>query len=88
MNSETDSHKAANIASHIKHLKEEILARWRQEVRRDPEQAALIHKLDDQELQDHLPRAYITGTRPSLSIAKDRAGSRRYEQLSERPTTS
>jgi len=55
MNSETDSHKAANIASHIEHLKGEILARWRQEVRRDPEQAALIHKRDDQELQDHLP---------------------------------
>ena len=31
------------------------MARWRDEVRRDPEQAALIHKLDDQELQDHLP---------------------------------
>jgi signal transduction histidine kinase len=31
------------------------MARWREEVRRDPEQAALIPKLDDQELQDHLP---------------------------------
>ena len=55
MKSRTDPHKAANIASHIEHIRGEILNRWREEVRRDPEQAALIHKLDDQELQDHLP---------------------------------
>src|ERR1700751_5112976 len=55
MASETDPHKATRIASHIEHIKGEILARWREEVRRDPEQAALIHELDDEELQDHLP---------------------------------
>jgi RsbT co-antagonist protein rsbRD N-terminal domain len=55
MVSDTAPHKAINIATHIEHIKGEILARWREEIRRDPEQAALIHKLDDQELQDHLP---------------------------------
>jgi signal transduction histidine kinase/CheY-like chemotaxis protein len=55
MASETDPHKATKIASHIEHIKGEILARWREEVRRDPEQAALIHELDDEELRDHLP---------------------------------
>src|SRR5689334_6677874 len=55
MASETDPHKATKVASHIEDIKGEILARWREEVRRDPEQAALIHELDDEELQDHLP---------------------------------
>jgi signal transduction histidine kinase/CheY-like chemotaxis protein len=55
MNPETDRRKATNIASYIEHLKGEILSRWREEVRHDPEQAALVHGLDDQELQDHLP---------------------------------
>jgi signal transduction histidine kinase len=55
MNSNKDWRKSDNIASHIDHLKGEILARWREEVRRHPEQAVLTHKLDDQELQDHLP---------------------------------
>ena len=43
------------LANHIEDLKEEILARWQEEVRRDPEQAALIHNFDDQQLQGHLP---------------------------------
>ena len=50
-----DSHKARNIARHIERLKGEVISRWREEVRRLPEQAALIRDLDDQELQDHLP---------------------------------
>jgi hypothetical protein len=40
----------------IESLRGQILARWRDEVRRDSEQAALIHKIGDQELEDHLPR--------------------------------
>ena len=55
MSAETGKPKAIHIASHIEHLKDVILARWREAVRHDPEQAALIHKLDDQELLDHLP---------------------------------
>jgi RsbT co-antagonist protein rsbRD N-terminal domain len=55
MNSETDQRRSAIIAHHIENLKGEILARWTEQVRRDPEQAALTHDLDDQELQDHLP---------------------------------
>ena len=47
--------KATNIADHIQRLADQILDRWREEVRRDPEQFALVHHLDDQELQDHLP---------------------------------
>src|SRR6202035_3193971 len=31
------------------------ISRWRDEVRPNPELAALVHKLDDQELEDHLP---------------------------------
>ena len=61
MSADTGKPKAANIASHIEHLKGEIMARWREEVRRDPEQAALIHKLDDQELQGSSPRAHREG---------------------------
>jgi signal transduction histidine kinase len=44
-----------NIANHIESLKGEILTRWRDEVHRDAEQAAQIHQLDDEELEDHLP---------------------------------
>jgi signal transduction histidine kinase/CheY-like chemotaxis protein len=55
MSSRPDSSEARNIADHIENLQDQILARWREAVRGDPEQAALIHKLDDQELQDHLP---------------------------------
>jgi signal transduction histidine kinase len=47
--------KTTNIADHIHRLADQILDRWREEVRRDPEQFALVHHLDDQELQDHLP---------------------------------
>ena len=47
--------KANKIANHIERLKGEIISRWRNEVRSDPELTALIHKLDDQELEDHLP---------------------------------
>ena len=36
-------------------LKNQVLSRWRDEVRRDPEQSAQILNLDDQELEDHLP---------------------------------
>src|ERR1700761_9225092 len=56
MSAETAKPKATHIASHIEHLKDEILARWREAVRHEPEQAAQIHQLDDQELLDHLPR--------------------------------
>ena len=55
MSADTGKPKATHIASHIEHLKDEILARWREAVRHDPEQAALVHQLDDQELLDHLP---------------------------------
>jgi hypothetical protein len=44
-----------NIANHIESLKGEILTRWRDELHRDAEQAAQIHQLDDEELEDHLP---------------------------------
>src|SRR5882757_9742595 len=44
-----------NIANHIESLKGEILTRWRDEVHRDAEQAAQIHQLDDEGLEDHLP---------------------------------
>jgi signal transduction histidine kinase len=46
---------SSNIANQLDKLKSEILARWRDEVHRDAEQAAQIHQLDDDELQDHLP---------------------------------
>jgi signal transduction histidine kinase/CheY-like chemotaxis protein len=47
--------KANKIANHIERLEGEIISRWRNEVRSDPELTALIHQLDDQELEDHLP---------------------------------
>jgi hypothetical protein len=50
-----DPHGPNNIANQIESLKSEILARWRDEVHRDAEQAVQIHQLDDEELQDHLP---------------------------------
>ena len=53
MSSQGGSRKEANSA--IEGLRARILARWRDEVRRDPEQAAVIHKIGDEELQDHLP---------------------------------
>ena len=52
MSSQGGSRKEANRA--IESLRGKILARWRDEVRRDPEQAALIHKIDDQKLEDHI----------------------------------
>ncbi|HEY2526038.1 MAG TPA: hybrid sensor histidine kinase/response regulator, partial [Candidatus Binataceae bacterium] len=51
MTSETKT----NIADRIEHLKGQIIVRWQDRVRRDPEQAASIRALDDQELRDHLP---------------------------------
>jgi hypothetical protein len=53
--SSPDPRGSSNIAKQLEKLKSEILARWRDEVHRDAEQAAQIHQLDDQELQDHLP---------------------------------
>src|SRR5271154_2889908 len=47
--------KANKIANHIERLRGEIISQWRNEVRSDPELTALIHKLDDHELEDHLP---------------------------------
>ena len=55
MSSPRKFRKANKIANHIESLKGEIISRWRNEVRSDPELTALIHKLDDQELEDHLP---------------------------------
>jgi hypothetical protein len=46
MSSQGGSRKEANSA--IEGLRGQILARWQDEVRRDPEQAALIHKIGDQ----------------------------------------
>ena len=43
------------IANSIETLRKQILVRWREEVRHNPEQAAQIHRLDDRELEDHLP---------------------------------
>src|ERR1700691_3247655 len=47
--------KATMIADQLHKLKDQILELWRREVRNNPEQAALVADLDDQELQDHLP---------------------------------
>ncbi len=47
--------KENKIANHIERLKDQVLSRWRDEVRGDPEQSAQIHNLDDKELEDHLP---------------------------------
>src|ERR1700722_20100642 len=55
MNSPRKLRKANKIANHIERLKGEIISRWRDEVRSNPELTALVHKLDDQELEDHLP---------------------------------
>lgn len=55
MSSPRKSRKANKIANHIESLKGQIISRWRDEVRPNPELAALVHKLDDQELEDHLP---------------------------------
>jgi len=53
MTPQSGPRKEANSA--IEDLRAQILARWRDEVRRDPEQAAVIHKIGDEELEDHLP---------------------------------
>jgi signal transduction histidine kinase len=55
MSTQRDSGNETNIANNIEDLKGQIVARWRDQVRHDPEQAAQIHKFDDQELEDHLP---------------------------------
>jgi signal transduction histidine kinase len=44
-----------NIADQIEKLKGQILDRWREEVRKDPVQAASTHNLANGELEDHLP---------------------------------
>jgi hypothetical protein len=54
-----DPHGPSNIANQIESLKGEILARYRDEVRRDAEQAAQIHQLDDEERQDRMPALTI-----------------------------
>ncbi|MBV9182290.1 MAG: response regulator [Acidobacteria bacterium] len=78
MSSQADSSEAKNIAEYIDMLKDQILARWREGVRRDPEHAALIRKLDDQELQDHLPALadevikFLRGT-PAEDLDEDAA---------------
>ena len=46
---------AGMLADYIERLRQEILLRWREAVRRDPEQSAEIQQLDDKELEDHLP---------------------------------
>jgi signal transduction histidine kinase len=43
------------IADQLIKIKDQILDHWRREVRNNPEQAALVADLDDEELQDHLP---------------------------------
>src|ERR1700758_2573077 len=55
MSSPREQGRAKNSANRIESLKDQVLSLWREEVRRDPEQAAQIHQLDDQELADHLP---------------------------------
>ena len=55
MSTQRDSGDQTNNSNKIEDLKGKILARWRDEVRRDPEQAALIHNVGDQEFEDHLP---------------------------------
>jgi signal transduction histidine kinase/CheY-like chemotaxis protein len=55
MRSPLNSPKANKIANHIERLRGEIISQWRNEVRSDSELTALIHKLDDHELEDHLP---------------------------------
>src|SRR5258708_25234990 len=49
------SAREINIADRIEQLKVQMFDRWREEVRKDPVQAASVHHLDDQELKDHLP---------------------------------
>jgi signal transduction histidine kinase/CheY-like chemotaxis protein len=46
---------ANRIADYLESLKAHVLERWRAEVRNNPEQAETVSKLDDRELQDHLP---------------------------------
>jgi signal transduction histidine kinase len=55
MSSPRKFRKANKIANHIEWLKDQIISQWRNEVRSDPGLVALVHKLDDQPLEDHLP---------------------------------
>jgi hypothetical protein len=48
-------YKSEIIADYLEKLKGQVLDRWRVEVRGNPEQREIVQKLDDQELQDHLP---------------------------------
>jgi signal transduction histidine kinase len=43
------------VADYIRNLIHEVIVRWRDEVRRDPDQLAFIGRLDDKQLEDHLP---------------------------------
>jgi signal transduction histidine kinase/CheY-like chemotaxis protein len=55
MGSKRKFRKAADIANHIDRLKDQIISRWRISIRQDPQQPSLLQRLDDQELEDHLP---------------------------------
>jgi signal transduction histidine kinase len=55
MGSPRTSRKADNIANHIERLQDRLISAWRVTVRQDPQQPSLIQRLDDQELEDHLP---------------------------------
>ena len=55
MSSALKSRKKNKIANHVERLKGEIISRWRNEVRSDSELTPLVHKLDDHDLDDHLP---------------------------------
>ena len=55
MSSVRKSRKSNKIANYIERLKDQVLSRWRDEVRGDPEQSAQINNLDDEKLGDHLP---------------------------------
>jgi signal transduction histidine kinase/CheY-like chemotaxis protein len=52
MSSTRKSRKQNKVARGIEG---QILSRWRDQVRRDPDNGSLMHDLDDQELEDHLP---------------------------------
>jgi signal transduction histidine kinase len=55
MSSPRKPRKANKMADQIERLKGQIITGWRDQVRPNPELAAVVEKLDDQELEDHLP---------------------------------
>jgi signal transduction histidine kinase/CheY-like chemotaxis protein len=78
MDSPRNYRKASNIANQIELLTSQIISRWRDAVRRDPEQARVIHKLDDHELEDHLPSLTekiikLLRNEPAVDIERDAA---------------